>query len=295
LSALEYHYWTQPLPNPLSWWVNLLPSFVHKISCAIMLVIELIVPWTMAFGRWGKRTAGVALIGLQLVIALTGNYGWFNLLAIVLCIPLFDDRVLDRIDLVVIKGAAPFTKWRRIKEYVQLPVLALVALGIVQIAVSMGSPMPESILSVQRHVSSFEAVNGYGLFAIMTTERSEIVIEGSLDGVEWRPYRFRYKPDDPHELPSQSAPHMPRLDWQMWFAALGDWRDSPWLIAFMRRLHEGEPHVLDLLESDPFHGQRPRFVRARASDWRFGDWSVWMDDDRYWTTGELEPYSPIVR
>src|SRR6185436_21046790 len=98
------------------------------------------------------------------------------------------------------------------------------------------------------------------LFAIMTTRRTEITIEGSLDGREWREYRFRYKPCDPHSLPSQSAPHMPRLDWQMWFAALGNWRDSPWLYRFMQRLREGRPEVLRLLDGDPFHGERPRFV-----------------------------------
>ena len=64
------------------------------------------------------------------------------------------------------------------------------------------------------------AFNSYGLFRVMTTTRPEIIIEGSLDGNNWRPYEFRWKPTNPKQSPRFAGPHMPRIDWQMWFEGL---------------------------------------------------------------------------
>jgi hypothetical protein len=36
------------------------------------------------------------------------------------------------------------------------------------------------------------SVNAYGLFAVMTTTRPEIIVEGSNDGVEWKAYEFAH-------------------------------------------------------------------------------------------------------
>jgi hypothetical protein len=105
-------------------------------------------------------------------------------------------------------------------------------------------------------------VNPYGLFAVMTTTRPEIVVEGSDDGEVWRAYEFRYKAGDPSRRPGLVAPHMPRLDWQMWFAALGDWRGEAWVFYFLDRLLHGEPRVLALLARNPFPDHPPRFVRT---------------------------------
>ena len=68
-------------------------------------------------------------------------------------------------------------------------------------------------------LAPYGLVNSYGLFAFMTTQRNEIVIEGSIDGQHWLPYEFKWKPGDERRAPRQVAPHHPRLDWQMWFAA----------------------------------------------------------------------------
>ena len=91
----------------------------------------------------------------------------------------------------------------------------------------------------------------YGLFAVMTTTRPEIVFEGSDDGTKWEEYEFRCKPGDLRRPPPWVAPHQPRLDWQMWFAALsephpigGSWRwrgacskdrRTSWVCSRMRR------------------------------------------------------------
>ena len=107
----------------------------------------------------------------------------------------------------------------------------------------------------------FRSINGYGLFRSMTTVRPEIVIEGSLDGLEWVAYEFAWKPGDTTRPPRFVAPHMPRLDWQMWFASLNPRRAQPWLQGLMLRLLEGSPPVLGLLDRNPFPDAPPRYVR----------------------------------
>ena len=112
-------------------------------------------------------------------------------------------------------------------------------------------------------LSPLRIVNSYGLFAIMTTRRPEIIVEGSADGVRWLPYGFRYKPGDPARKPAFVAPHQPRLDWQMWFAALDRCEANPWFLRFLLRLQEGSPAVTRLLADNPFSGAPPAWIRAR--------------------------------
>jgi hypothetical protein len=134
-------------------------------------------------------------------------------------------------------------------------------------------------------------MNSYGLFAVMTTERPEILLEGSEDGDTWTPYTFRWKSGDVERAPRFCAPHMPRLDWQMWFAALGgDCRTQPWFLAFERRLLEGSPEVLRLLRDDPFAGRPPRLLRARLYQYRFTKWG----DRAWWRREEAGPFCPTV-
>ena len=131
-----------------------------------------------------------------------------------------------------------------------------------------GSP-PAVAQAVDRLIEPLHIVSSYGLFAVMTTERDEIVIEGSYDGVEWREYEFRYKPGDVARRPRWNIPHQPRLDWQMWFAALEDPRQLPWFWHFLRRLLENEPAVTALLEKNPFPDKPPVYVRAQFYDYTY--------------------------
>jgi lipase maturation factor 1 len=112
-------------------------------------------------------------------------------------------------------------------------------------------------------------VNPYGLFAVMTTERPEITIEGSRDGSNWREYVFKYKLGPLERAPLWNMPHQPRLDWQMWFAALDNVAGQPWFASLLQRLLEGSPEVLGLLKSDSFADKPPKYVQALIYDYRF--------------------------
>jgi hypothetical protein len=136
----------------------------------------------------------------------------------------------------------------------------------------------------------WRAVNPYGLFAVMTTERDEVVLEGSMDGKSWKEYGFYWKPGDTFKRPDFVAPHLPRLDWQLWFAALGSCRDSPWILALMARLLQGEPTVLGLVRDNPFPGRPPRLIRALRYRYRFSSWDERRQDGSWWKREPLGLY-----
>jgi hypothetical protein len=276
LTALNFHYETQPLPAPPAWYAHHLPDFIQKICVIGVFAVELAVPFLFLMPRRPRIAGAWITIVFQLLIAFTGNYTFFNLLTIVLCIPLFAD--LD------------FRKDPRIRwPWVSVPVAVMLAgLGLAQLLMMLGV-----LRTLPQPLSAFHAVNRYGLFAVMTTSRPEIVIEGSDDGETWKPYEFKYKPGDVHQPLRWVAPHQPRLDWQMWFAALSSHQDAPWFSNFMLRLLEGSPDVLALLAANPFPDKPPRFVRATAYDYKFSGIER-RTTGAIWTRNYLGEYFPVV-
>jgi hypothetical protein len=153
---------------------------------------------------------------------------------------------------------------------------------------------PPPLVTFVRAIAPLRIANGYGLFSVMTTSRPEIVVEGSMDGVRWLPYEFRWKPGDLRRRPSFVAPHQPRLDWQMWFAALGGYEENPWFIQFAARLLEGSPDVLRLLQRDPFAGSPPRYVRGLLYEYRFTDAATRRRTGQWWSREPAGLYCPVL-
>jgi hypothetical protein len=137
-------------------------------------------------------------------------------------------------------------------------------------------------------------VNSYGLFRVMTRDRREIVIEGSADGVDWLPYELKWKPGDVKHAPGWCAPHQPRLDWQMWFAALGSARDRVWFEYLVARLLEGKPDVTRLFARNPFPQGPPRYIRAVFYRYRFTTADEHRQTGAWWRRQELGEYFPTV-
>jgi hypothetical protein len=153
---------------------------------------------------------------------------------------------------------------------------------------------PNWLLRFFTWLAPFNLVNSYGLFSVMTTERPEIIVEGSGDGVEWKAYEFRWKPGDVNRRPRFIAPHQPRLDWQMWFAALGYYQNNAWFERFLEKLLAGSRDVLSLLKTNPFPNQPPRFVRAFLYDYRFTDRAAHRTTGTWWRRERRGAYSPIL-
>jgi len=141
---------------------------------------------------------------------------------------------------------------------------------------------PQPLRSFYTGLAPFRIVNGYGLFAVMTTERPEIILEGSEDGVSWKAYEFRYKPGGLSKKPRFVAPHQPRLDWQMWFAALGSARRNPWFVNLCVRLLEGSEPVTGLLAYNPFPDKPPRQIRALLYEYEFTDFEERRESGNWW-------------
>jgi hypothetical protein len=287
LTALTYHYETQPLPTPLSWYAAQLPLWFQKASVVFVFGVELVLPFLMFGPRRLKQVAAAGTILLQVLILLTGNYTFFNWLTIALCLFLLDDRFFGRMS-----GALTFPLTRRRPNRFLSAALAVfvVVIGCTQIAEMCGSTPPVIIRRVNAWISPFGLVNEYGLFASMTTTRPEISIEGSNDAVTWLAYEFRYKAGPLDRAPAWVAPYQPRLDWQMWFAALGSYPQSPWFGELMLQLLRGSPPVLRLLERDPFAGKPPKYIRAQTYEYRFTHGHA-----KDWWTRELKgAYFPAV-
>ena len=340
LTALTFHYETQPLPTWVGWYAHQLPVWAQKASAVAMFGIELFVPFLIFAPRRLRRFACLTLVFFQAWIFLTGNYCFFNLLTLALCLLLLDDEALktlvpsrlrdalspDKGKKTAAQGnaslpasdesqrgspgpespapsatpqlAAPLPlKPRRWPIQVTLPLACIaVATSLLQFSAMFRFrvPWPKPMLAVYAWLAPFRTFNSYGLFAVMTTSRPEIVIEGSNDGVAWLPYEFKYKPGDVKRRPRFVAPYQPRLDWQMWFAALGNARQNPWLVSFCVRLLEGSRPVLALLEGNPFPHAPPRYIRAVTYDYRFTDFATRRKTGAWWRRQEKGLYLPPV-
>lgn len=293
LTALDYHYWTQPLPHALSWWADKSPEWLKKLSVVATLLIEIVVPFFIWAPRRLRMIAAALMIALQVGIALTGNYCFFNLLTIVLCLLLIDDSVSRRQSARTSEERVSDTVLRWI-AIVMLVVTLPINWMLVYSAFRPAADWPRSIGAAYGYIERFRIVNGYGLFRVMTKSRPEIIVEGSADGVNWRAYEFNYKPGELSKPPSWVAPHQPRLDWQMWFAALGDYRQNPWFVRFVQRLLSNTPDVIALLARNPFPDAPPRFVRATSYDYSFTTVAERRASGAWWKRDNPRRYLPAV-
>ena len=295
LSALDFHYHTQPLPTIVAWYADKLPRWFQHGSTFAVLAIELGAPFLIFAPRRIRLFGAGLLLGLEVLIFATGNYTFFNLLAVAITLFLFDDQALRGWVWTPRRAniqSVPSTRWARIVA--AAVTLVILPLGLSRIFENAGVRLPAPVEAAARYTSPFQIVNSYGLFAVMTTERPEIIVEGSNDGQQWLAYEFPYKPGDVNRAPRWVAPYQPRLDWQMWFAALGDYRTNSWFVAFAERLLEGSPEVLALLEKNPFPERPPRYVRARTYDYRFSTWEEHRQTGAWWHREIRGEYLPPV-
>lgn len=288
LSALQYHYWTQPLPTPVAYFAAKLPAGLQKLSGLLMFGIELVLPFFIWYPSPVQKVAVGGLVLLQLLIALTGNYGFFNLITLGLSLAVLPDTQWGFKINWVDKETLPF--------YMGLiPLILVVPSSVFWIYKTCfeKSKALDFLLPWMRALYPFRISNPYGLFAVMTRQRPEIVMEGSEDGMAWKEYEFSHKVTSLEQKPSLVAPHQPRLDWQLWFAALETFNDNLWLQNLVTRIFHHSTDVLVLLKKNPFPQSPPKFIRFTKYEYRFSNWDTLRRQKQWWQRERVGPYSPV--
>jgi hypothetical protein len=298
LSALSHYFETQPLPHQGAWYAHQLPDWLLRAGTGGTLFVELVVPFFIFLPRpWRLFAAAVTVLWQVLIIA-TSNHNFFNLLTIVLCLFLLDDRAL---------GPWMPSSWRRradtsplLPQHPEKAVAAAVlAIALVVVPASLVTagelvlrrPVPTLSGWVQ-WVNRFFVANRYHVFPEVRGERIEVQIEASADGEQWTPLDFRYRPDDPRQAPAFIIPHQPRLDWMLWFVPMNpaflDLFDR-----FLVRLTEGSPTVTALLAHPPLEQGPPRLLRMRVYRYRFTTPQERADTGDWWHRSDLGPFYPL--
>ena len=394
LTALRFHFASQPLPTPLAWHATRhIPDGLLRLGVAGTLALEgplcflLLCPLPTA-----RRVGALCQVAFMAVIALTGNYCFFNLLTATLALSGIDGPAAHvastpaerRLSVAVVAAAVvlacacfqagpagqrlgglhlkltPDAMTAALAEVLPrtlrlvfrclLPVatlqemltadralrasrrpararlvsaasafaagLAALIAGAI-IAAPLSSLLPDGALvtaalpglppGVQALANAARLSSSYGLFRVMTgvapdgttVARPELSIQGRAahnatePPGEWLDVEFRYKPGDTHRAPPWVAPHQPRLDWQMWFAALSpNPSGAPWVVHLLALLLRGEPEVytlLDVSSAVPFTaGAPPAEVRVLAWDYAF-------DDGHWWRRSRPTTWLPPLR
>lgn len=291
LTCLAYHYETQPIPNPLSWYLHQAPLWFHKLGALFTHFVELIVPFGYFLPlRRIRHAAGGLTVAFQVMLILSGNLSWLNYLTIVLALSCFDDALLHHLFRRPPPTTRPLARWHR---HAALGLTVLVAVLSVRPAVNLLSAGQLMNASFE----PFHLVNTYGAFGSVTRERLEIVIEGTpdstlADSTVWTPYEFKAKPGNPSRMPPVVSPYHLRLDWLMWFAAMSPYYQHPWVLNLMAKLLAGDRATLGLMAGDPFPGKPPYYVRAQLYRYRFTDAEERRRTGQWWSRTVVGEFLP---
>ncbi len=292
LTCLNYHYETQPMPNPLSWFFHWGPQWTKSGGVLFNHLAELIVPFFYFLPQPIATIAGLITILFQLTIFASGNLSWLNFLTMVIALTTVDGAWLAKI--VPLRApplhAAPYAF--RIAAYGLAAFIAYLSIKPIENMIS-----PRQIMNTI--YNRYHLVGTYGAFGSITRPRYEVVVEGTDETVitastRWREYEFKGKPNALDRLPAQIAPYHLRLDWLMWFAALSSYYQHPWFANFLAKLLENDQPVLSLLRSNPFPDQPPRYVRASLYEYHFTTPAEHARSRRWWNREFVRPYFPAV-
>lgn len=299
LTTLQYYFETQPLPHVGSWYAHHLPDWLLRTGTGATLFVELVVPFFIFLPRPFRLFAAGATIVMQLLIIATSNHNFINLLTIALCLFLLDDRALrwlpNRLGRIAEAAHGRFAT-AVLHRVLLLPLAVLVLVASTQASLDFFMQRPRSdgpLASLSDLVRSWGQGNVYHVYPNMQTERQELTIQGSNDGVEWQSYRFKYKPNVVSDTPAFIVPLHPRLDWMIWFIPPQNPAMRYWFEAFLWRLHQGSPTVNALLAHNPFPEKGPRYVRVLAHRFRFSTPEERVRDGNFWQSHYLGEFPRV--
>lgn len=291
LTANSYHYLTQPLPNTIAWFFHKLPMWFHKLSVLLTFYGEIFVPFFIFSPPEVRLFVFTQLVGLQIFIWLTGNLSFLNHMTIIACIILLHNKFLEPIFGPTLSLGGP--SWEIWQVFISLIALGWLALEVINF-IHMIFPRHQ----FHRILSWFYPLHmayPHGIFAVMTTKRYEIIIEGSDDGQNWKEYAFFFKPGDISWRPRRVSPYQPRLDWLAWFLPFRPFSSQDWFQKFLIKLLQGSYMVTKLLKHNPFVEKPPKFIRTLVYDYEFTTFKEREETGNWWKRRLLGNYSPVMR
>jgi hypothetical protein len=205
----------QPLATSHAAWLRMMPMPVHKLLLYCLFVSELVLPWLAFIGAWGRATFAFSMVLLQIGIGIAGNYGTFNVLTIMLALPLLS---------VVPPWSLPSLGLESIPIYIlvllPLPVFALITTwdnG----NWAFWSPTPKTLRSrylsllapFYRIITPFRLFSAYGVFVgVKSIPKSVQTIQMSNDGIHWFDVVPKWQTCKENFKPRLFAPYHPRWD-----------------------------------------------------------------------------------
>jgi lipase maturation factor len=287
LTCLYYHYETQPIPSPISRYLHFAPHWFHKVETAWNHFTELVVPWFSFGPRTARHTAGVLLVGFQVLLIISGNLSFLNYVTIIPFLACFDDSFWGKILPGSLVRRAEKASDKSEPSRLQTGIAVALTILVAYLSIAPVTNLISARQAMNDSFDPFNLVNTYGAFGAVGKERYEIIFEGTDDALvtgdtKWKEYEFKAKPGDPNRRPPFIAPYQPRIDWQIWFAAMGSPAEYPWTLHFVWKLLHNDSATLSLLANNPFPNEPPHFVRARLYRYQFAPL-----DDRAWWKREL--------
>jgi len=290
LTTLNYYFETQPLPHTGAWYFHQLPEWILQAGVVFTFFTELIVPFFIFLPRKFRIFAAVITIFMQLLIIATSNHNWINILTIVLCLFLLDDRIIRKIlpAFLLPNNLLPdkIKKHRTHKKITYaLPVIAVLIISssvAVFLKMTVASKIPVLITQSTVIIRSWGIGHAFHIFPTMQTERHELQIEGSYDGKEWKSYQFKYKPGPLQQRPAFIVPHQPRLDWMIWFVPPQHAEFMYFFDRFITKLEQGSAEVSALLEHNPFSEKPPKFIRVQVFQYKFTNFEERRQTGNWW-------------
>ena len=334
LTAMYEYYQNGPLPTWIGWYLQHLPHWFHRATAGATLGMELVLVWMAFLPRRWKIACFCMVTAWQAVVIATANYAFLNYLVLVLAFLLLDDQALERfVPLRWRAGLVtePVSEWglhpsgiqglfsnpleetsdhaqktepvRSVRALNRVPAIGVAFTAILLTWIAYATTAEMLLMFWQgapvwgapiQALEPLRIANQYGLFAVMTPHRYEIEFQGSDDGVTWKPYIFRFKPQDVQERPGIYAPYQPRFDWNLWFASLTSWQNAPIVPLTEERLLVGDKDVLSLFRSNPFPDLPPRQVRAVLWQYWFSTPQEKRSQRIWWTRRLLGTYAPTL-
>jgi Lipase maturation factor len=301
LTCLYYHYETQPIPSPISRYLHFAPLWFHKFGTAWNHFVELVVPWFSFGPRHVRHFAGVLLVTFQIFLIISGNLSFLNYLTIIPFLACFDDTFWRRISptALVRRCSHIAARDQQTSDIESSRVQMGVSIGLsILIGYLSVAPVTNLVSNRQLMNASFDPldlVNTYGAFGAVGKERFEIVFEGTDDPLitgdsRWKEYEFKAKPGDPNRRPPFVAPYQPRIDWQIWFAAMASPAEYPWTFHFVWKLLHNDPGTLSLIANNPFPNEPPHYIRARLYRYYF----VPLGEKGWWKREPIGEWLPAL-